>query len=70
MRREFWQSHDSSGYRARISIEWDTPRNVELQPERAAAAEEIADEVMRVLAPKPLEIVSAMMGRSKDGHSR
>lgn len=63
MRREFWQSHDSSGYRVRVTIEWETPRDVELLPERAAQAEEIADEVMAALAPKPLEIVQAMMGR-------
>lgn len=65
MRREFWQSHDCSGYRARISIEWDTPRDVEeLAGDRAARAEEIAADVLAALGPKPFEIVQAMMGRT------
>lgn len=65
MRREFWQTHDCSGYRAKISIEWETPRGVEeLAGDRGAQAEEIATEVLAKLAPKPLEIVQAMMGRT------
>lgn len=65
MRREFWQSHDCSGYRARISIEWETPRGVEeLAGDRDARAEEIAADVLAHLGPKPFEIVQAMMGRT------
>lgn len=65
MRREFWQSHDCSGYSCRVSITWDTPRDMpELPPERMAAAEEIAEDILVKLAKKPLEVVSAMMGRT------
>lgn len=69
MRREFYQTHDCSGYRCRVSIEWDTPRDVELTPERQAAAEEIADVAMAALMRKPLEVVQAMMGRSNGERS-
>lgn len=65
MRKEFWQSHDCSGYRAKISIEWETPRGVdELAGDRQADAEVIADQALAALARKPLEIVQAMMGRT------
>jgi hypothetical protein len=63
--RTFWQYHEQSGYRAKITFEWDTPDGVELRPERAAAAEEIADVAMSALGPKTLEIVLAMQGRSR-----
>jgi hypothetical protein len=71
MRREYWQSHDSSGFRAKVTVELETPRDApELPPERMARAEEIAEDVMEKLAPKPLEIVQAMMGRSSAGEKR
>lgn len=60
---EFFQSHECSGYRAKVTVEWSDPEDIELLPERAASAEEIADEVITTLAPKPLEIVQAMLGR-------
>lgn len=63
---KFWQSHNCNGYRAEITIEWSVPEGVELLPERAAAAEEIADESLSVLARRPFELVQAMQGR----HSR
>jgi hypothetical protein len=64
MRREYWQSHDCSGYRARISVVWETPNDVEsLADPHNVAAEKIAEDVLAALAPKPLEIVQAMMGR-------
>jgi hypothetical protein len=61
----FWQTHDCSGYRAKVTIEWSAPENIELLPERAEDAEAIADDIMAKLAPGPLEIVRAMMGRSR-----
>jgi hypothetical protein len=63
MRREFWQSHETTNYRCRVSIEWSAPSDKEPTPERAAEAEIIAEEIMTALAHKPLEVVNAMLGR-------
>lgn len=63
MTMTFWQTHDCNGYRAKVTIEWSSPESVKLLPERAANAEAIADDIMTKLAPGPLEIVRAMLGR-------
>lgn len=60
---EFFQMHQCNGYRAKVTVEWSAPDNIELMPERAANAEEIAADVIATLAPKPLAIVQAMLGR-------
>ena len=63
---QFFQSHQQNGYRAKITIEWSCPEDVELLPERAGNAKYLAAEALEATFKKPLQIVAAMLGKTKE----
>jgi hypothetical protein len=66
-KRDFYQSHECEGYRAKILIEWSTPDNILLEilpPWRMREAEEIADSIMGFAGPKIRDIVQRMRGKT------
>jgi hypothetical protein len=47
--RTFYQSHECDGFRAKVTIEWSMPRNVDadrLPAQRTLDAEDIADSIL------------------------
>lgn len=60
---EFYQIHDTGGYRAKVTIEWSAPDGVELLPDRAGEAEAIAGDALAKIAAAAYEIVQVMLGR-------
>lgn len=61
---QFFQSHEQNGYRARITIEWSAPDDIELLPDRAGMVESLAAEALDKTFKAPIEIVAAMLGKS------
>lgn len=60
---DYFQLHECSGYRAKVTIEWTAPDGIELLPDRAGTASDIAGDALAGIARAPFEIVQAMMGR-------
>lgn len=62
-----FQSHECDGYRAKVTIEWELPEDVEfalLPPQRRADTEEIADAIASFAFPRVRNMVMAMRGYS------
>lgn len=65
-KRVFYQSHSCEGFSARVTIEWDIPPTSDesVIGARIAAAEEIADDILRSSGGKMRDMVQIMRGRS------
>jgi hypothetical protein len=59
--KTFYQSHECEGYRAKITIEWEFPHEIE-PAWRSLEAEEIADAILRYSGPKMRDMVQVMRG--------
>jgi hypothetical protein len=60
---QFFQSHEQNGYRAKITIEWSWPEDIDPVEPRENNAEFLAAEALDATFKKPLEIVAAMLGK-------
>jgi hypothetical protein len=63
--RTFFQSHECAGYRAKVTIEWSMPKDVDadlLPAWRTSTAEDIADSVLAFSGRKMRDMVQAMRG--------
>lgn len=62
---QFFQSHEQNGYRAKVTVEWSWPDNIEeLAKNREADAEYLAAEALDATFMKPMQIVAAMLGKT------
>ena len=57
----YFQSHACEGYRAKVTIEWETPESVPLA-ERTMVAETIASDILVFSANRLRQMVQAMRG--------
>ena len=62
--RMFYQSHESAGYRAKMTVEWSWPDDKDPPQEWLNRAEEIAEEVSAAFG-KTYDMVLAMRGKTK-----
>jgi hypothetical protein len=63
--RTFFQSHQCSGFHAKVTIEWSFPKDIDadmLPADRISSAEEIADSILELSGPMMRAMVQAMRG--------
>jgi hypothetical protein len=63
--RNFHQSHECAGFRAKVTIEWSTPEEIDLDllpAWRSEMTEDIADSILAFSGPKMRDMVQAMRG--------
>ena len=63
--RTFYQSHECAGFRAKVTIEWSMPEDVDfdrLPSWRTGTAEDIADSILAFSGRKMRDMVQAMRG--------
>lgn len=58
MKNMYYQYHESGGYKAKVTIEWEIPNNVDAK--RLNSGAEIADKILEFSGPKTRDIVQAM----------
>lgn len=66
--RTFYQSHECAGFRAKVTIEWSMPEEIDpdlLPAWRHDTAEEIADSILAFSGKKMRDMVQAMRGYTK-----
>lgn len=59
--KTFYQSHECDGYRAKVTIEWSFPSDIE-PSWRSLEAEDIADSILSFSGKKMRDMVQAMRG--------
>lgn len=66
MTRTFYQSHTCDGFRAKITIEWDIPKDIDETTirNRLFGAEDIADAILAFAGPRMIHMVQTMRGYS------
>ncbi len=63
--RTFYQSHECAGFRAKVTVEWSFPKDIDadlLPAARISNAESIADSILVLSGPKMRSMVQAMRG--------
>jgi len=71
--RTFYQSHECEGFRAKVTIEWSMPTDVDpdhLPAWRAQTAEDIADSVLAFSGRRMRQMVQAMRGHTISSRCR
>jgi hypothetical protein len=63
--RSFWQSHEVTGHRAKVTVEWSWPEGTEPPQEWLNRAEEIAEDAFAALGPKSYDISLALRGMER-----
>lgn len=62
--RSYFQSHHVDGYRARVTIEWEMPEDIDPIGASWERAEDIADKVLAYAGPRMRDIVRSMRGEN------
>jgi hypothetical protein len=65
-KRTFYQTHSCEGFSAKVTIEWDIPPTSDEIAIRAriAAAEDIADDILKMAGGKMRDMVQTMRGQT------
>lgn len=63
--RFFYQTHESDGFRAKVTVEWAWPEDREPPQEWLNRAEEIAEEAFMSAGPKAYDISLALRGQKR-----